>query len=108
MRASRHLPQARHAGGYLEPLEMLWREMLRLVVQARSRADEGHFAAQDVDQLRKLIETRLAQPAAKRRHRVGTVELVDAAVRRRRARTHDLLDIGAMRRFVGVGLHRPE
>ena len=56
---------------------MVGLEELRLVLDARARTDERHLAAQNVDQLRQLVEARLAQQAAERRDRVRcAVELV--------------------------------
>ena len=51
---------------------------LRLVSDAGTRTDERHLAAQDVDQLRQLVQARLAQQAAERRHVALRVELVGA------------------------------
>ena len=56
-------------------------EVLGLVRDARPRADERHVAAQDVDQLRQLVEARLAQPAAERVTASAAVELVEAVRR---------------------------
>ena len=52
-------------GGHEEALEVVRLEVLGLVRDARPRADERHVAAQDVDQLRQLVEARPAQPATR-------------------------------------------
>ena len=57
--------------GHEEAVEVVRLERLRLVGNAWPRADERHVAAQDVDQLRQLVETRLAQPVTERRDRVA-------------------------------------
>ena len=49
-----------------EALEVVRLEVLGLVRDARPRADERHVAAKDVDELRQLVEARLAQPAPER------------------------------------------
>ena len=51
-------------GRHEEPLEVVRLEVLGLVGDARPRADERHVAAEHVEQLRQLVEARLAQPAA--------------------------------------------
>ena len=50
-------------GRHQEALEVVRREVLGLVGDARPRADERHVAAEHVDELRQLVEARLAQPA---------------------------------------------
>ena len=65
-------------GGDEEALEMVRREVLGLVRDARARPDERHVAAEHVDQLRQLVEARLPQPATEARDRVAVVELVEA------------------------------
>src|SRR6185312_4848638 len=83
-------------------------EILRFVLDARARSDERHVAAQDVDQLRQLIEARLAEPVATARDRVAAIELVDAVVRLGRPGIHRLPDVLLVHRGVDVDLHRAE
>ena len=97
-------------GRHEEALEVVGLEVLGLVRDARARADERHVAAQDVDQLRQLVEARLAEPAADARDRVAAVELVErrcASGRGGRAPSTRSMYV-AVRRVVGVDPHRPE
>ena len=92
-----------------EALEVVRLEQLRLVRDAGSRADERHVAAQDVQQLRQLVEARLAQPAPGPRHDVRALELVEAAVlRASRPSSSRCGRTRGARRSVGVHAHRPE
>jgi hypothetical protein len=108
MRAGHHLPETCETRSHEEPLEVVRREVLGLVGEARTGADERHVPTQDVDELRKLVETRLAQPAAERRDRVLPVELVDAVRARNCTGAHCCLDVVPVHGVVDPGLHRAE
>ena len=71
-----HLPQPGQALRHEEPVEMVGLKELGFVLDAGARTDERHLATQDVDQLRELVEARLAQQAPERRHVRVAVELV--------------------------------
>src|SRR5581483_3437589 len=91
-----------------KPVEVVRLEELGLVGDARPRPDERHLAANDVHELRQLVQARAPKPGAERRDVVAAVELVEAVAVRRRAGVHDLPDVVAMRRLFGVRRHRPE
>jgi hypothetical protein len=64
--AAAHLREARQTGTDDEPLPVrrqLERQLLEEARPDRARADEGHVAAQDVPELRQLVELRPLQPA---------------------------------------------
>ncbi len=83
-------------------------EEFRLVRKTGPRTDEGHFATNDVDELRQLVEAGLAEPAAERSHRVRPVELVDPVRARERAGAHRVLDVLTVNRLVDAGPHCSE
>src|SRR5690348_16395492 len=71
------LPQAREACGHLEALKVVREEEIDLVRQAGPWADERHVAAEDVQQLRQLVEARPSQPSPEARDIGRLVDLVD-------------------------------
>ena len=75
-------------------------EQAQFLGQHRSRADEGHVPADDVEDLRHLVDAPPAQDSAERRDaRVGLVTLEDLRI----GQADDLVSI-----FVGSHVHRPE
>ena len=46
-------------------------EAVVVALRQRARADERHLAAEDVEQLRQLVDREAPQHAADRRHRAG-------------------------------------
>ena len=76
---------------------MMRLEVLRLVRDARTRADERHVATENIEQLRQLVETRPAEPAAERGDDVVALELVEPGRLRRRLRVECVGDVLAMR-----------
>ena len=96
--AAPHLREAGEAGADDEPLPVrgqLVRELLEEDGADGSRADEAHVAAQDVPELRDLVQLRRLQPLAERR------ELLLGA-------PHELLAEVRAEARLGVGLQRPE
>src|SRR5207245_3766549 len=63
LRAAVDLRPARDAGLHLQPARLPRRVALDLVAQRRPRADQRHLAAQDVPELRQLVEGEPAQHA---------------------------------------------
>src|ERR1022692_1278086 len=108
MCASGHLPETGNAGRYEEAVEVVNLELVDLVRKARSWADERHVSAQDVDQLRQLVEARSSQPSPGSRDRVGAVELEQANRRQICVPLRRGLDVGSMRVVRGTVSHRPE
>ena len=73
-----HLPQTCHAGlqfQYAAPMPVIIH--FELVWNRRPRAHKRHFSAQNVQELRKLIETGFSQKAADGRHPGIVCQLVD-------------------------------
>src|SRR4029077_18874291 len=92
MCAGRYLPEAGDAGRHAEPLIMMRLEQLQLVLEARPRADQRHVPAEDGDQLRQFVESRLAKPSAAARDGISPIELVQPVRGRRGARVHRRAD----------------
>ena len=82
VRTGRDLPQTRHSGRDEEAVEVVRREHRCLVLQAGPGADERHVAPHDVEELRKLVETRSTQPRTHLRDVVVPRELVEVPLRR--------------------------
>src|SRR5690606_31750314 len=66
--ATVRLPRAGHPGHDAEPDEVIRVVDGDLRRERRARTDQAHLTAQHVEQLRHLVETRAAQPAADARH----------------------------------------
>ena len=81
----RHLPEPGDARRDEEPLELMRLEELGLVREARTWADERHVAAQDVQELRQLVQARRRSQRPLRRDDVVALELVHAVPGRARA-----------------------
>lgn len=62
--AAAHLPQAGQAGQHVELLVVVGRERGHLRGKRGARPDQGHLAAHHVEQLRQLVQARLAEPLA--------------------------------------------
>src|SRR3954468_2546431 len=74
-RAPVDLRPSRDPGLHLEPPPLPSRVLLDLIAERRSRPDHAHVAAQDVPELRQLVERELAQDAADARDpRVARVD----------------------------------
>ena len=72
----------------LEPAALARGVVVDLVLDRRPRADDRHLAAQDVDQVRQLVEREAAQQAADAGDARIALEHVDAGAHRRRAGDH--------------------
>ena len=83
-RAAVDLRPAGQAGPDGEPLPLAVRVVVDLDLQRRARPDQRHLAAQDVDQVRQLVDRRAAQERADARD--PRVALVDRHARRPCAR----------------------
>ena len=59
-----NLPVAREPRRYVQPLLLVLRVLLHLPPKWRARADNAHVALEDVNQLRKLVDARLANEPA--------------------------------------------
>src|SRR2546430_2476951 len=85
--------------------------LLDLVRQRGARPDERHLPAQHVPQLRQLVEARLAEHAADRRHaRIGG-DLEESGWARLEAlatRLDELRHVLAMERLIRAGIHGAE
>src|SRR5262245_62913259 len=85
--------------------------LLDLVRQRRARTDQRHVAAKRVDELRQLVEARLAQDAADRRY-PGVVRNLEqgrgAGGLLLTAALDERVDVIAMNRLIRVRVHRPE
>src|SRR5262249_20060403 len=78
--AAHDLPEAREAWLHAETAALgVLLDARDLVNWQRTRADEAHFAAQDVDELGQFINAELAQPAAKWRDARIVFHLEDGA-----------------------------
>ncbi|MCY1304277.1 hypothetical protein D9M70_540230 [compost metagenome] len=62
--ASADLPQAGKTGARLQVVDSSLVVELQLILHHRPRADDAHFTADDVDELRQFVEAQLAQNAA--------------------------------------------
>src|SRR5262249_1392839 len=62
--AAVHLRPAGDAGLDVEPVPLMLVVLLDLVAECRPRADHAHLAADDVPELRQLVEREPAQPAS--------------------------------------------
>src|SRR6478609_8310377 len=65
--AAHDLPEAGEAGGEVEAAAAVADDVAILFDDQRTRADEAHLAAHDVDELRQLVQRPLAQRAPERR-----------------------------------------
>ncbi len=76
-----HLRQPGYAGMNIKDVPLApFRYQFRLRGQAGPRTDKAHISAQDIPQLRKLIQLEPAQNRARSRHRTGG-DLVGGALR---------------------------
>ena len=74
------LGPARQPGLHVQPPPLPWRVLLHLVTQGRPWSDHAHFPAQDVPELRKLVERKAAQRAPHPRDpRIAAVDRVPGA-----------------------------
>ena len=108
-----HLPQPGDARLGVEHAPAVPRlVLLDLVGERRPRSDERHLAAQDVPELRQLVEARLAQEPPDRRDPrvVGHLEhaVVAAVLARLSARLDEPAHVLVMERVIRVRVHRPE
>ena len=62
--AAEHLPEAGHPGLQVEAAAGPAVDVVVLLGDQRPRADQAHLAAEDVDQLRQLVERAAAQEPA--------------------------------------------
>jgi hypothetical protein len=83
-------------------------EVLDLVREARTRTDERHFAPQDVDELRQLVEASRPEPGARTRDVVPALELEQAIRASPAAAVHRVPDVVAVGALVGIDAHRAE
>src|SRR5579864_7232535 len=108
MRAGGDLPKTGDPCGHLETLIVMRLEMIDLVRDARTRANQRHLAPQDVDQLRQFVEAGLPKRAADPCDGVSAIELVQAVRAESCAGGHDRADVFAMLTVLGVRPHGAE
>ena len=103
--AAEHLPEAGDARLQLEALARPVVDVLVLLEDQRPRADEAHLAAEDVEQLRQLVERVAAQEAADRvtRGSSGILNIRASPPARVLVQVRELV-----LPLLGVGDHRPE
>src|SRR5439155_25629551 len=96
-----HLPHARQAGANREAAALPRFVLLDLARDGRARAYDGHLAAEDVDELRELVDAVLANEAADGGDPRIALHLEDRAV-------HLVLRDELGLELLGVDHHRPE
>src|SRR5260370_16576563 len=110
MVAAAHLPQAGYSRRRLQAAEMRGLVKRGVVGEGGGRADEAHFAANHIDELRQFIDAEAAEPVAGLSHALVVGELehalaAGAVLGRRLALANPLADVVAMRRIVGGPSH---
>src|SRR5947208_2952041 len=75
------------AGPDVEPMQLLVVVLVDLITECRPRADDRHVTADDVPELRELVDAQAAQEAS--RSRDSAVTLVDRKPRALRFRADD-------------------
>src|SRR5260370_35090034 len=105
MVAAAHLPQAGYSRRRLQAAQMPRLVKLELIGQGGARADEAHFAANHIDELRQFIDAEAAEPVAGLSHALVVGELehalaAGAVLGRRLALANHLPDLVAMRRIL--------
>src|ERR1700722_16692446 len=112
--ASAHLPQSCYPGPHFEnPAPVPDIINLEFVWDGRTRADERHIAAQDVPELRQLIETGLPEESSNESHSRILDEFVNRLFRalgivQSILAGDELLDVFLMDLGIVVGIHRPK
>ena len=103
------LPEAGHAGHARVSASLLPGEELHFPGQGRTRADQRHLPAQNVEQLRQLVDAEPAQESTDGGYSGVVLELEDAVPRARIRTAPQLGEVHLPEGPVGAAIaHRPE